>query len=152
MRNTLPGRAGCLCPASNSSPQGWGRHHLDDDNLCHCFSTYFFPIMTQQVNNQICFPPPCLMSWLPTAPVLHERGEDSFWESFQPEMLCPQCTKDLHIFCQGVCDLTINMPLYPILQLWMGTTLKRTGYSKQAKLARLFKHLELLMGLNCLWL
>lgn len=99
VRNTLPGRAGCLGPASNSSPRGRGRHHLNDDNLCHCFSPCFFPIMMQQVNNQTCFPSPCLMSWLLTAPVLHGRGEESFWESFQPEMLC------LHILCQGGCVL-----------------------------------------------
>lgn len=51
---------------------------------------------------------------------------------------------------RGSHDLTTNVPLNPLLQLWVGNICRHIDYSKQAslpvKLTGSFQHFELLMG------
>ena len=56
---------------------------------------YFFPDHDATGKQSDFFPPVRPTSWLPTATVLHESGEDSLWEFFQPETLSPQFPRPL---------------------------------------------------------
>lgn len=66
------------------------------------------------------------MSWL-TTPTLAWEQEFPYGNFFNQKHPVPS----FHILYQGVTYLTINVPLNPVLQLWVGRTCRHIDYSKQ---------------------